>query len=309
MKANIKMKIDFRREISGIIVNMVKSHEEIINEKIAFDAKMREAVDMYKKLPPEELGIKLRQIREAHNLTQGDMAYRLGMAETSIRKMESGSDAVLADTITRLVRNFDQSRFLLQSAPAVLDGDDIIYRMQTLAENTLAAAVEFFVSEDIAHIEEYTDICVELLYAKKQIYEDISFTQIIEFLHDINPGTVDIDLWISANEINPPKLVRDLIKRYENDLGNVNYLIGFLKKIKTVWRHHKRSKKEKNNIKVNKLIKKLNEKKEGLKHNIKELNMLCVTRKDDISGINEWFFNLKPHLRHYVRSLSRNHTP
>jgi transcriptional regulator with XRE-family HTH domain len=50
------------------------------------------------------VGLRVRQIREAIGITQGDLAKRVGLDRTSIANAETGRQRFLLDTVERYAR-------------------------------------------------------------------------------------------------------------------------------------------------------------------------------------------------------------
>jgi transcriptional regulator with XRE-family HTH domain len=53
------------------------------------------------------VGRKIRQLRKEHNLTQTDLATRIGIQQSDLSRMEKGEYRVSLDTLFRLLAEFD----------------------------------------------------------------------------------------------------------------------------------------------------------------------------------------------------------
>lgn len=70
----------------------------------------------------EDVGRRLRELRKARNLTQSDLAQRIGIQQSDLCRMEKGRYRVRLETLMRILQELDVSVAAFFS-PAILPTD------------------------------------------------------------------------------------------------------------------------------------------------------------------------------------------
>ena len=84
----------------------MKNLEEYIQEQIQSDPEFAEAYE-YEKVK-NEIACMIVQARKSHNMTQGQLAEKVGTSQSSIARLEKGDDKInpSIDTLIRIARAF-----------------------------------------------------------------------------------------------------------------------------------------------------------------------------------------------------------
>lgn len=70
---------------------------------------MSEAVESEQGAEVEDVGRRLRELRKARNLTQSDLAQRIGIQQSDLCRMEKGRYRVRLETLMRILQELDVS--------------------------------------------------------------------------------------------------------------------------------------------------------------------------------------------------------
>src|SRR5262245_19227738 len=93
------------------------------------------------------VGSKIRELRKAHQLTQSELATRIGVQQSDLCRMETGDYKVSLDTLFKILSIFQMNigEFFQDESPATLTGEEreMVHLFRQLTEPARAEFREF----------------------------------------------------------------------------------------------------------------------------------------------------------------------
>ena len=93
------------------------------------------------------VGLKIRELRKAHRLTQSELATRIGVQQSDLCRMETGEYKVSLDTLFKILSIFEVNigEFFQEESPAALADDEreVVELFRQLGPSSKAEIREF----------------------------------------------------------------------------------------------------------------------------------------------------------------------